>query len=627
MAGIKLEGFQGLIPRTSERLLPPMNATVARNTKLTSGELRGFRQLQEIADLSAQASPLRRAFRVPDTPTDAWLAFDSQDVDVIRSPLVNDAYDRYFWAGDGRPMMNTGAQIKAGQVDGPYYLGIPTPASAPTVTPPGGSAETRAYVFTFQSVYGEEGPPSPPTTATGDAGTWVIGNLPATEPDSGFRNVDKINIYRTVPGNATSSFFYVDTVVKSGGSFPSSYNDTLASADVAQNNLLDSTTWAEPPTTLEGFVLMPNGYLVGWVGRRIVFSEPYLPHAWPAQYELSTEFEVVGMGVFGSTLVIGTTSSPYFGAGVSPAAFTMQKLDAVEPCLSRQGIVSTVAGVIYPSINGLVLCNGSGAQVVTKDLFSKSEWSNLQPENIYAANLGLQYIAFNSTNFGFIIDPENPSQRHVELDNFTNVEGIETDRYTGNVNLLSNDRVWNWDPETNFRLQWRWKSRWFQTPKPINFGAMRLKFVPGTGQSSYDIDGVYRPYNEALFTAINGLNGSLKRLNTLNGQVLGGSPARPDTGLVPTYTPPLIENKQPLGGSLLYDLAYLSLTVQSVRVLLWTRREGEVETNVYDRTVTSESIHRLPTGFKSDLWQIELIGNTTVYSLQIAETPNGLAEI
>jgi hypothetical protein len=36
---------------------------------------------------------------------------------------------------------------------------------------------------------------------------------------------------------------------------------------------------------------------------------------------------------------------------------------------------------------------------------------------------------------------------------------------------------------------------------------------------------------------------------------------------------------------------------------------------------------RLPTGFKSALWQFELVGNTTVYSVQIAETVKGLADI
>ncbi|UCD24905.1 MAG: hypothetical protein JSW51_03015, partial [Gemmatimonadota bacterium] len=65
------------MPRTSDRLLPAMNATEARNTKLLSGEIRGFRAMSEIASLSDLASPLRRAFRVPSTTTpvvgdDCW---------------------------------------------------------------------------------------------------------------------------------------------------------------------------------------------------------------------------------------------------------------------------------------------------------------------------------------------------------------------------------------------------------------------------------------------------------------------------------------------------------------------------------------------------------------------------
>ena len=48
---------------------------------------------------------------------------------------------------------------------------------------------------------------------------------------------------------------------------------------------------------------------------------------------------------------------------------------------------------------------------------------------------------------------------------------------------------------------------------------------------------------------------------------------------------------------------------------------------IFDKVITDENIFRLPTGFKSDLWQIELIGNTTLYSMQIAETPKQLAGI
>ncbi len=614
MAGIKLEGFQGLIPRVSERLLPNMAATVVKNAKLLNGEIRGFRDPVELANLTGQTSELRRAFRVPDTPNDAYIAFDSRDVDIVRSPLKNDIHDRYFWAGDGRPKMNTAARIKNG--DAEYYLGVPTPTGAPAVSPPAGTDFTRAYVYTMVSAYGEEGPPSPPTIATGDAGTWALTALDTTVSDAANRNITNKNIYRTVPGNASTSFFFVAQIALAAAT----YNDNETDVDVAVNVLLESTTFIEPPTTMEGFVVMPNGYLVGWAGRRILMSEPYRPHAWPAEYELSTEFEIVGMAVFGATLIICTESQPYYGQGVSPRSFTTQKVDAVEPCLSRRGIVSLTVGVVYPSINGLVLASGSGVSVITSSLFTKEEWALFLPDQLYAAQLGLQYIAFSSQSVGFMFDPTNPTARLVDLDNFSNVEGIETDRYTGNVNLLQNDRVMDWDPEVTERLQWRWVSKMYQTPKPINFGAARLMFE-AADQITEDSGAEFDTYDTALFTAIEALPGVGKRLNTLGGQVLGGTPAKPALGLVPTWTTP--ETRQPLGGSLLYDVADLQSVPSSVRVII---RIADDEV-VFDAQITDQDIFRLPTGFKSDLWKFELLGNTPVYSLQVAETPNQLAGI
>jgi len=500
MPGMKLEAFMGLVPRSSDRLLPPMAATAARNTKLLNGEVRGFRALREEADFSAGAvSPVRRAVRVVDNAginADAWLTFDSQDVDVVRSPIVNDGFDRYFWAGDGKPMMNTYARIENG--DPAYLLGIPIPQNAPSVVPPAGSEETRAYVYTFESAYGEEGQPSPPTVVTGDPGTWELSGIDTTVPDSAQRNITKVNIYRTVTGGTSSNFYFVATIAFG----LAVYSDNEASSAVAANPLLESTTWAEPPTDLEGFVVMPNGYLVGWVGRRLVFSESYRPHAWPAEYELSTEFPIVGLVVWGSTLVIGTRSQPYFGQGTSPLSFTMQKLDAVEPCLSRRGMVATTAGAYYPSINGLILANSSGAKVITQDILTKEEWATYNPQNIFAAQLGLQYIAFNSDNFGFIFNPTEPQTKMVELDNFSDVEGIETDRYSGDVLILSNDRAQNWDPVNSERLQWRWQSKTYQFPEPLNFGAVRLNFKTGDEDVTGDIGAYYGAYNVELFAAV-----------------------------------------------------------------------------------------------------------------------------
>ena len=614
MAGIKLEGFQGLIPRASPRLLPPMNATIARNTKLLNGELEGYRSPALDIDLTAQTSSLRRAFRVPDTPTDAWITFTSREVDILRSPLVNDTHDRYYWAGDAKPKMNVAARIKAGSSE--FILGVPTPVAAPNVVPPAGADETRSYVYTFVSEYGEEGPPSPPAIATGDAGEWNLDSMDTTVPDQANRNITKKKIYRTVSGQTATSFFFVAEIDLA----VSTYADNEINSDVAGNNILNSITFVEPPTDMEGFVVMPNGYLVGWVGRRLLFSEPYLPHAWPAQYEQSTEFDIVGLGVYGSTLVICTESQPYFGRGVNPFSFSKTKVDAVEPCLSRRGIVSTVMGVVYPSINGLVLANNSGVRVVTSDILTKEEWAVYLPASLYASQLGLEYIAFNASNFGFIFDPMNPLAKFIELDAFSKVEGIETDRYSGNVLLLQNNRVYDFDPEGTTRVQWHWQSKLYHFPKPLNFGAARFNMEAGGVSGAFDIEGKFRPYNTAFFAAITAQPGKLARLNTLNHGALNGTGPAQNKGLVASWTDP--EFRSPLGGSFLFPLNFLSLTVTAVRFIVKI-----AEKTVLDTIISNEKIIRMPTGFKSDKWQFELNGNLKVYSLQIAETPKQLAGV
>lgn len=614
MAGIKLEGFQGLIPRASPRLLPPMNSTIARNTKLLNGELEGYRSPKLDIDLTGQVSTLRRAFRVPDTPTDAWIAFTNRDVDILRSPLVNDTHDRYYWAGDAKPKMNTAANIKA--TGGPFILGVPTPAAEPDVVPPAGSDETRSYLYTFVSDYGEEGPPSVPTIATGDAGTWELDNMDTTVPDQASRNITKKKIYRTVSGQTATSFFFVAEIDLAAAA----YSDSIINSVVAGNNILNSTTFIEPPTDMEGFVVMPNGYLVGWVGRRLLFSEPYLPHAWPAQYEQSTEFEIVGLGVYGSTLVICTASQPYFGRGVNPNSFSKTKVDAVEPCLSRRGIVSTTVGVVYPSINGLVLANNSGVRVVTSDILTKEEWAVYLPASLYASQLGLEYIAFNTSNFGFIFDPTNPLAKFVELDAFSDVEGIETDRYSGNVLLLQNNRVYDFDPEGTTRVQWHWQSKLYHFPKPLNFGAARFNMEAGDVSGAIDVEGTFRPYNTSYFTAITAQPGLLDRLGALNNGALNSSGVSFNKGLVSGETPD--ETRMPLGGSALYRLVFLALTTTAVRFTVKI-----AEKTVLDIIVSDEEIIRMPTGFKSDKWQFEMNGNLKVYSVQIATTPKQLTAV
>lgn len=620
MPAIRLEKFTGLEPRTSVRLLSNNAAVTARNTNLLSGEIRGFHAPRQAADLTGGDSVLR-AYRIPGTPDDTWLSFDSRDVDIVRSPIVNDSYNRYYVAGDGAPKYNTQARIDSGD---PFFpLGIETPSVAPTVGPPLGSDATIAYVYTFVSAYGEEGPPSPATLGTGlivgpGPNTWAITGLPTAYPDPA-ANITLKRLYRTVPGESSSLFFKVADIALATGS----YNDVAPDTTVTLNSTLESTTWVKPDSTMEGFVAMPNGFLVGWSGRRLMFSEPYRPHAWPVEYELATEYDIVGLGVWNDTLVIGTESQPYVGQGISPSSFTMRKSDVVEPCLSRRGVVSSSIGVYYPSPNGLMLVGGGGPQLVTRDIVTKDEWlSRYTPEGMFATQYGIQYIAFVSPSLGFIFTPAEQGQKFVEIDRFQDVEGIETDRYDGQVYLLYQDRVWQWDPIDSERLYWTWKSKEFHLPKPVNMGAAKIKFEVGEIDISEDFSAYYQPYNDARFAAgpLNTLNGGETILNGAvytEGHTINGVQG---AGQVADWTEP--ENRMPLGGSPLYQLSISETQTLGVIFRVYANRELILET-----VVTDEEMIRLPVGFKRDIWQFELVSNSDVYSLQVAGTGKELEQV
>ncbi len=626
MTAFRLQGFRGLIPRLSKRLLPDTAAVFSSNTKLLSGELRGYNMPQEFDDFTLESFTVKKAHRIEyddyGTPASAWVLFNNVNVDVVRSPVLNDSFDRYYWAGESntigstsssaadntltRPMYNTRNRIVTGL--GAHFLGVPQPVNAISLAGTTGGA-TRSYVYTLISEYGEEGPPSTPVVGTFSAGaSWTLTNFDTTVNNAANRPKFRKRIYRTVPGLATSSFFFVAEIPLTD----TIYVDNLSDVVVASNNLLESTRYFEPPSDMIGFVAMPNGFLVGWSRRRILFSEPYRPHAWPPQYELGTEYEVVGMSVWDNLLVVGTRSSPYIGQGATPQSFLLRKLGQVEPCLSRRGIVSSVNGVYYPSLNGLAFVSNAGLSIITRDLVTKQEWDDFSPRTLYAAQLGEQYLAFSSPSVGFVFDPSEANQPLVTFDAFMEVNGIETDPYDGTVTLVAMDRAWEWDPANGEPIPWRWRSKEFQVPKPVNLGVARLHFNTDTIFVGDAIDALFGAYNDARFIA------TLPQLDTIAGHAIC-APTQLG-GQVASTT--IDETRMPIGGGPLFPIDFFSSIVPSIRLMVYAN--GRL---VFDKTIFDEKQFRLPTGFKADIWQFEMVGNTQLFMMEAAETAKELAQV
>lgn len=422
---------------------------------------------------------------------------------------------------------NSGLRITVSD-EGIVTVGVPSPAtsSSPTVPPPGqGVLESRAYVYTWVSAYGEEGPPSPATVATAYSGDpWVIKVSAPSSSVTTNRNITKTRVYRTITASSgATTYFYVDE-------FPIAqtvYTDTIGDDVVSENSILESTYWTPPPTDLEGMISMPNGIIAGWRDNEIWFCEPYRPHAWPAPYAVAVENQIVGLGVIGQTLVVCTTGYPYAITGINPANMVISRIATYEPCMSRGSIVSSQEGVYYVSPNGLVLCVAGTVQVVTRNLVTKDHWLDyMYADTTRAARLsGSYYVwgsikpgcfepsAFNSDVFvqtdysgsytGALIDVNNQRVAFTELITDTPTVNVWTDHWTGEVFILRGGKVYWLDLSTKrAHSTYKWRSKIFDFPNKRNLEAMRVFWGVPDGSTDYSTPGTVRVYadNRLVFT-------------------------------------------------------------------------------------------------------------------------------
>lgn len=383
--------------------------------------------------------------------------------------------------------------------DGRLTIGVPTsPVGKPDYTGVG-VLEARAYVYTWVSEYGEEGPPSPATLTTAWSGDpWYVNITAPTAAESLNRNITKARIYRTVTGSGGSTtYFLVEEVAIAS----TSYTDIKKDDVVANSAILESYFWDAPPSDLDGMSTMPNGIIAGFKNNEVWFCEPYRPHAWPAPYTLTFDADIVGLGVTGQTLIVLTTSTPYAVTGINPSQMAVSRLKRVEPCTSRGSIVSMSTGVMYCSPSGLVLATPGDLTVVTNNIVTKDRWGQfVNTGTLRASQLGSAYYAwgtiklgcfentaFQTTAFansdyagalsGVFLDFSNERVGFNLLDTDTETVNTITDVWTGEVFVIRNGVV-NWLDLSFDRpyAPYKWKSKIFEMPNRRNLEAMRIWF-------------------------------------------------------------------------------------------------------------------------------------------------------
>lgn len=459
-------------------------------------------------------------------------------------------------------------------------------------------------------------------------------------------------------------------------------------------DILDTDNFDPPPADLKGLTSIQNNILVGFNGNTLHFSEPGFPHAWPAEYALTFEYDIVAVAAVGGYILVLTKEYPYQVSGNNPATMAFARIDTLYPCVSKRSVVNMGFGVVYATFGGLAVYNPSaGADLITKFVHDWDTWGvDFDITQLVGRFYNGKYFGSNgSTAFIFERD-ERIGGYFVRINyNFSTAwyDALTNDFYYITDNL---GNLLKWDLRTQPLSAMEWKSKTIVTKDFMNLGAARviadfatpdeeteainaynagvptynaqvwLDYSTPTQTASYartgnvatittatphrlttgskvDISGftggtaltfnaqqvVITVTGSTTFTyasvgtdapttsdttgtviclkALGDLNGPYDRIDSLGNRVVN----------LGTLNSTII-NGDNLTRSLLPAPAILPVTFR-----LWVNKEL-----VFQGTVSSSDVFRLPSGYRSDTFEVGVSGSARVRAIHIGETPFGL---
>lgn len=455
---IRITNFSGEIPKRHPRLLPAGYSQSTRNCRLENGALVPYR---ESAAANTFGSTVQTIYRHDGT----WLGWNNASVRAAPGPV---ATDRLYVTGDGKPKLIAGGTT--------YDLELPAPTTRPTLVVNGtvdaDTVESISYGYTWVTDFDEESALGPLATVVDwSPGLSVTISGYDTVPPS--RNVTKMRFYRS----QTSALGVTELYYVAEQDLPLTTYDHDLTLEPTQE-LETVSHFSTPVDTLEGITVMPNGIMAAFDGKELYFCEPYKPHTWPTSYSLITDYDIVALVAFGSTLAVLTEGTPYIVQGTHPDNMQMAQVEENLPCLAARSAVDLGYAAVYASTGGLVSISSNGAQVITRDLFTLEQWEDLVPSSFVAERYHGRYIVSHTPGGAGrelgIVDLTGSSPFYNKAD------GAPTSMFheieTGNLFMLTTaTAVVQFDADGEDRLTQSWKSQVFNHVSPTNYGAILIE--------------------------------------------------------------------------------------------------------------------------------------------------------
>lgn len=421
------------------------------------------------------------------------------------------------------------------------------------------SQESIVYAYTYVTQFDEESEPS-------DVSNEVLRSFGIDVTLTGFsappagRGINRIRLYRsqTSASGATELYF-----IKELATTTTTFLDGVDTIPIQE--VIPSLEYNAPPATLQGIITLPNGIMAAFDGKKLYFSEPWKPHAWPEKYILTTNFDIVGLAAFGQSIAVLTTGEPYIVTGNAPDSMVMTRVEVNYPCVSKRSIVDLGYSVAYATTDGIAVISSNGATLASKGLFTPKQWRAYNPSSIIAGQFEGRYLmAFTATSDGstikgaIIVDLTGDQGFISRVD--ADIDFMFFEVGVGTLYILQGQAASLWDDPSADFMSYRWRSKKFILPGTTNFGAALI-----------ECEGASDPYIGIPQEAASSKTGAAVS-------------AVPD-GSTSVYA----------DGTLIHSFS---------------------DANV---------VARLPGGFTARTWEVEVSGKRAVTSITLAQSPSELA--
>lgn len=355
------------------------------------------------------------------------------------------------------------------------------PDGTMTLAPTVGSKSTDGdyvYTYTYVDSDGIESAPSAyfsVTTVDQDV-SIVIGSETNIPLDIAYRK-----IYRTGGNNPTFNLIAeLDSAILS-------YTDSTRDTDVARIEL-STSTGTSAPQSLDNLI-ENNGTFWGSVGTRIYFSAEGQPEYWGELDYLTLNDNCTGLGKFGEYVLAFTKADTYLISGYNRDTVSIRQLPYREGCVNGNTIANVGEYLLWASYNGICVFNGATIDVLTKNVLS---WSN--DSEIGETRFGDWGDLRFDSNVGFKIDKAIGIDGHyyavfqdgiLDIDVLNKMtastiyyEGIKSlyyDTYNDILNIVAGDEapynIFQFDSDTDNYMEAIWTTPKIMTE--LGYGAMK----------------------------------------------------------------------------------------------------------------------------------------------------------